>query len=54
MHKMDLNEIIDIAKKHKHHREGGKTAIVVSRDIDYGISRMYETLSEIADQPYRI
>ena len=47
LHENDLRQIICIAKEHMHLREGGRTAIVVTSDLNYGISRMFEILSEL-------
>ncbi len=49
--KHELEEVISVAKKHAHLRRGGKTAIVASRQVDYGIGRMYEILAEIENHP---
>ncbi len=43
--------IISVAKSYAHLREGGKTAIVMSSGVGFGIGRMYETLSEIEQHP---
>jgi hypothetical protein len=46
-----IEKIISYAKSKSHLREGGKTAIVALKDIDYGVSRMYEILSELKEHP---
>ena len=43
----DIDEILAHAKKYAHLRSSGKTAFIVSSDINYGIGRMYETIAEI-------
>ena len=32
-------------------REGGKTAVVVSREVDYGFARRLQTVSGLHDYP---
>lgn len=34
-------------------RRGGRTAVVAPGDLAYGLARMSEALSELADSPYR-
>lgn len=44
------DEVISLARKvksHSHLRKGGKTAMVLNRDVDYGITRMYQAYAEI-------
>jgi hypothetical protein len=53
MEKHQMEEIISTAKKYAHLRPGGKTAIVTTRAVDYGISRMFEILAEIKNHPIR-
>lgn len=47
----DIIQIIVIAKSSAHLRKKGRTAIVGRRDFTFGLSRMYETLSEIQKHP---
>jgi len=47
-----IERIIQIAKKHTGKRQEGKTAIVGSKDIDYGLARMYEAYTGIENLPY--
>ena len=41
------------SRKYAHLRTGGKTAIVVSRTIDFGMSRMFEMHAETKNLPLR-
>ena len=52
----DVEIIIEHTRKYVDIRKGGKSAIVVSRDLGYGMARMYDTLSECKDSPveYRV
>ena len=43
----EVMTLISKAKEYAHLRKDGKTAHVLSRDIDYGIARMYQAYSEI-------
>jgi hypothetical protein len=43
-----------VAKKYAHLRKGGRSALVLSKDVGYGIGRMYGALSEIENIPYEI
>ena len=47
-----IEKIIQTAKKHTGKREEGKTAIVGSRDIEYGLARMYEAYTGFENLPY--
>ena len=47
-----IERIIQIAKKHTGKRQEGKTAIVGSKDIDYGLARMYEAYTGLENLPY--
>ncbi len=46
-----MEEIVKGAKEYAHLREGGKTALIMSRDLNYGIARMFETYCEIKGHP---
>jgi hypothetical protein len=46
-----MEEIIAVAKSKAHLRKNGRTALVVSQDLSFGLSRMYETLSKIREHP---
>ena len=43
--------IISVAKRFAHLRPEGKTAILTSRAVDFGMARMYELTSEIENHP---
>jgi len=45
----NLRIITDHVRTYAHTRTGGKTAIVAPTDVDYGISRMFNALTEIED-----
>ncbi len=46
-----VRRLVGLNTKHADARGGGMSAIVVSRDVDYGICRMFETLAQ--DLPWR-
>lgn len=49
------SEIYSIAKLPREHfeeRRGGKTAIVVSSDFSFGLTRMYELQTNAEEQPF--
>jgi hypothetical protein len=48
----NIERIIYTAKKHSGKRPEGKTAIVSTRDLDYGLSRMYEAHAVQENMPY--
>ena len=35
-------------------RRGGKTAFVYDRPLEYGIGRMFQSFSEMADMPFEV
>lgn len=47
----DMELIIEYAKSNAPLRKNGRTAIVVNHDLAFGLSRMYDTLSEIREHP---
>ena len=49
-----IETILDYIKQHAEKRAGGKTAIVVSKTLEYGMSRMIQTLSELKSIPLEI
>ena len=49
----DMHKIIDHAKGFAHLRNNGKTAIVISSSLGYGLGRMYDTLAQVADHPIK-
>ena len=48
-----LRKIVSVGKTKAHLRPGGKTALLVSGDLEFGIARMYEMLAEVHDHPIR-
>jgi hypothetical protein len=46
--------ILDYVRQYVEKREGGKTAIIVSKDLEYGMSRMIITLAELKDIPFEL
>jgi len=46
-----MEQIIAYAKSKAHLRKNGRTALVVRQDLSFGVSRMYEILSEISEHP---
>jgi len=51
-----LSQLVFVARQHAHHRRGGKTAMLVGSDFDFGMARMIATLSDQHEQmvEYRI
>jgi len=47
-----IERIIQTAKKNTGKRKEGKTAIVGSKDIEYGLARMYEAYTGLENLPY--
>ena len=45
----EIDEILAHAKKYSHLRNPGKTAFIVSSDINFGIGRMYGIIAEISN-----
>ncbi len=50
----DLRRIADIVQLYAHLRNGGKTAIVAPRDLEYWISKALLTKDNICDIPFEI
>jgi hypothetical protein len=48
----DLRTILSGAEKNGHVRKGGKTAVVASGNLAFGMARMYEIMAEIQDLPF--
>jgi len=48
----DIQNLAYIPRKHYKTRTGGKTAIVAHRDITYGLSRVYASLTELQALPF--
>ena len=51
-----MEQIIAVSKSKAHIRPDGRTALVVQKDLSFGLSRMYETLADISQHPvaYRV
>ena len=49
-----IQDLADIGKRHGELRTGGKTAIVVSTDADFGLSRVLEAFIEIQEVPFSV
>lgn len=47
----DLRRLILLAKRRAHLREGGRSALVASRDLEFGMARMGEILAEVLEHP---
>jgi len=47
----EIEAILDYIQQHAEKRIGGKTAILVSKNLEYGISRMVQTFTELKDIP---
>lgn len=47
----DLQLIMNRAKQHAPRRAGGRTALVIGSDFAFGMSRMYEILSDVHGHP---
>ncbi|MFC1489074.1 hypothetical protein ACFL6B_04410 [Thermodesulfobacteriota bacterium] len=46
-----IQAILDYIKPHAGKRIGGKTAVLVSKDFEYGMSRMIQTFTEVKNIP---
>ena len=51
---VDLERMVDYVTVHSEKRAGGKTAIVVSRDLESGLSRVLDTLRDISRVPFQL
>ena len=49
-----IQMIVSAGAPHAHRRQGGRTAIVSSRDLDFGLSRMFQTIAELEHVPFEI
>ena len=47
----DLRMIVDRAGPFTDVRSGGQTAIVVTREVDFGLCRMFQAFAEMAEVP---
>lgn len=43
----EIQAIQNYAKKYSHYRKNGKTAFVMSTDLNFGVGRMYESIAEV-------
>ena len=50
----DLRKVVINARPLAESRSGGKTAIVCSRDSDYGLARLFQTYAELYEAPIEI
>jgi hypothetical protein len=50
----DLRSIVERAGPYTVARAGGRTAIVVHNDLDFGLSRMFEAFAELGEVPFEI
>jgi hypothetical protein len=50
----ELRQVTFFTKQYSHKRTGGKTAMVMNSDLDYGLGRMSETFAETEDLPWEI
>jgi hypothetical protein len=51
---VDLEVMVDYVTVHSEKRAGGKTAIVVSRDLESRLSRVLDTLRDIRRVPFQL
>jgi len=49
-----IERILNYVQQHAEKRAGGKTAILVSKELEYGLSRMIQTLSEFKSIPLEV
>lgn len=47
----EMGRILDLAQAHAHRRRNGRTALVGSHDLAFGLARMYEILAEVGEHP---
>ncbi len=50
----EIEAVLYYVQRHVEKRKGGKTAVLVSKNLEYGISRMVQALTEIKDIPLKI
>ena len=50
----ELKDIVIFTKQHWELRRSGKTALVVSTDLGFGLGRMYDTLAEIENLSHSV
>jgi hypothetical protein len=49
----DLQRISSASRRYTHLRKKGKTAIVVTEPLGFGLGRMYEIINEMEENPVR-
>jgi len=50
----ELKDIVRFTKQHEDLRRSGKTALVVSTDLAFGLGRMYDALAEIENLSHSV
>ncbi len=50
----ELRKVVRVLKKYGHLRQGGKTALVFNRLFDFGLGRMFEVFTQMADVPFEL
>ena len=50
----ELRDIANFTKQHEEFRRSGKTALVASTDLTFGLGRMYDTLVEIENLSHSV
>lgn len=50
----ELKDIVRFTKQHEALRRSGKTALVVSTDLAFGLGRMYDALAEIENLSHSV
>jgi hypothetical protein len=50
----DLQMIVERGAQFADRRKGGRTAIVCSKELDYGFSRMFQTFASLQHIPFEI
>ena len=48
----EIHAIAQTPRKFSHMRSGGKTAIVAPTDITFGLTRMYQLVTDVQDLPF--
>ncbi len=47
----DISALAHYIKQHTAHRQGGKSALVLAKDLDFGLGRMIDAQLEIEEAP---
>ena len=50
----ELRMIVDTGAPYAVRRRGGRTAVVCSKEVDYGISRMFQSFANLGHIPFEI